>query len=837
MPVLRPARSSSSSLSCAHRSLLWGGVAWLLVCSYYYWTLLNDPTIVWLQEKEGETTAVVGGDWSDSIRSLWQGKTHPERTKEGKDTLAAKDNIKLAKAPPSPRAADPLWWAKEMTAETNMKEKDQTDIEELRGALHQLRNRWKLPSSPSSMARVDEVDAEHLKRWEEEQEAEEEEADTNHLVGQQRGSKRSTMKDSGLLPSTGNELNIMKEKYKQMFLQEHPDLHLSAEEERNAANKDFAAAITQHNAAASTKRGSKKEKMKQQAKLNLLGRAPSEELPLSPFLNNQPQQQENANTKGGEERVEPLYRNSPHHVEEEQQVLKQTKKQKPLIDEEENEERMKSRREAILRAKAEIEMNELEEEVTNNDNNNNNKRRSTITKTGIHSERTGAHVSELGKALAGLSFDDPDPRFNPALVVIAYNRPHYLLRTLESLRSLAGLSLYDVYISQDGDDEQVTQVVQAPSFSAFHHFQRERIPVFAGQPATAYIAQHYRFALDKLFVEKGYSHVVVVEDDMLFSVDFAFYFEQLSSLLDDDPSLWCISSWNDNGFTHLVNDSTQLYRTGYFPGLGWMLKRDTWLMLRDQWPNDHWDNWIRHSGVLEGRECIYPEVSRNYNIGKQGVNLQSDTYIRYFKDTKLNDKHIIFDNLQRLHKDNYVKEMQQMYAQASIVTHPKEALDKGGIYIIPFLIEDFKFLASAFHIWDTPRAYHKHSQLVKFRKNVFLLSDQRKCSYLPDYLRQFPSPQTRFVACEQGESCTECCGRQDLLCFPLDFPFAGNCSFLQLHFPCEGCAMETGDDIPNYVSGVEDKNFGKCLLNEGIPTCEAWHPSTSRLCPCAPLTT
>jgi alpha-1,3-mannosyl-glycoprotein beta-1,2-N-acetylglucosaminyltransferase len=121
-----------------------------------------------------------------------------------------------------------------------------------------------------------------------------------------------------------------------------------------------------------------------------------------------------------------------------------------------------------------------------------------------------------------------------------------------------------------------------------------------------------RFVLEALFIERGHSHVVLVEDDMIFSRDFALYFEQLAPLLDQytlppclvtqhesastssqlsrhlvthtclfgvvvrDPSLWCVSSWNDNGFVHLVEDSSRLFRTDYFPGLGWMLTRRLW---------------------------------------------------------------------------------------------------------------------------------------------------------------------------------------------------------------------------------------------------------------------
>ena len=42
-----------------------------------------------------------------------------------------------------------------------------------------------------------------------------------------------------------------------------------------------------------------------------------------------------------------------------------------------------------------------------------------------------------------------------------------------------------------------------------------------------------------------------MQDDMLFSKDFLTYMKAASGLLERDPTIWCISSWNDNGLTHM----------------------------------------------------------------------------------------------------------------------------------------------------------------------------------------------------------------------------------------------------------------------------------------------
>lgn len=70
------------------------------------------------------------------------------------------------------------------------------------------------------------------------------------------------------------------------------------------------------------------------------------------------------------------------------------------------------------------------------------------------------------------------------------------------------------------------------------------------------------------------------QDDMKLAVDFFPYFEMGAKLLDRDPSLYCISSWNDHGQAQFVQNSTRLERSDFFPGLGWMLTNSLWQSLK-----------------------------------------------------------------------------------------------------------------------------------------------------------------------------------------------------------------------------------------------------------------
>ena len=62
--------------------------------------------------------------------------------------------------------------------------------------------------------------------------------------------------------------------------------------------------------------------------------------------------------------------------------------------------------------------------------------------------------------------------------------------------------------------------------------------------------------------------------------DFFSYFDSAGSLLAGDPTLYCVSSWNDHGQAAFVRDERRLYRSDFFPGLGWMLTKALWTELR-----------------------------------------------------------------------------------------------------------------------------------------------------------------------------------------------------------------------------------------------------------------
>ena len=173
------------------------------------------------------------------------------------------------------------------------------------------------------------------------------------------------------------------------------------------------------------------------------------------------------------------------------------------------------------------------------------------------SMRGRRHLQELppsppspsAQALAtrGRGGDEADdwllPLQHAAMLLLCYNRPEYLEKTLTSLFGVEGASTLPVYVSQDGDHPPTAAVSPNPHPIPNPHphpipnphphphpnpnpkvarrfnvtlWQRPRVPLLSPrQQGQAYLAQHYKRALDRVLLEQNHSHAIVLEDDMV----------------------------------------------------------------------------------------------------------------------------------------------------------------------------------------------------------------------------------------------------------------------------------------------------------------------------------
>jgi len=172
------------------------------------------------------------------------------------------------------------------------------------------------------------------------------------------------------------------------------------------------------------------------------------------------------------------------------------------------------------------------------------------------------------------------------------------------------------------------------------------------------IARHYGWALNQTLNVMGYKQVIIVEDDLEVSPDFYQYFSATLPILREDKSLWCVSAWNDNGKAGLIDEKSPelLYRTDFFPGLGWMITKDLWDELSIKWARSYWDDWMREPVQRKNRACIRPEISRTKTFGKIGVS-NGLFFEKHLKFIVLNSNNVKFMDmdLSYLLKDNYDK--------------------------------------------------------------------------------------------------------------------------------------------------------------------------------------
>lgn len=109
-------------------------------------------------------------------------------------------------------------------------------------------------------------------------------------------------------------------------------------------------------------------------------------------------------------------------------------------------------------------------------------------------------------------------------------------------------------------------------------------------------------------------------------------------LLRADPDLFCVSAWNDNGGGKLVQNPEEVFRTDFFPGLGWMMEKTLWEEVRDRWAVAYWDEFMRRGDVRKGRQCIRPEISRSYTFGfEKGQATSQGQFKNHLEGIRLND--------------------------------------------------------------------------------------------------------------------------------------------------------------------------------------------------------
>ncbi|KAF7265362.1 alpha-1,3-mannosyl-glycoprotein 2-beta-N-acetylglucosaminyltransferase [Rhynchophorus ferrugineus] len=298
------------------------------------------------------------------------------------------------------------------------------------------------------------------------------------------------------------------------------------------------------------------------------------------------------------------------------------------------------------------------------------------------------------------------------VLVIACNRITVTRCLDELLKYRPSAEKFPIFVSQDCSHDETTNIIKSygSTLTLIQQPDQSDIPVLPKEKKyKGYfkIARHYKWALNQMFFNFNFSTVIIVEDDLEISPDFYEYFLGTYPLLVKDPTLWCISAWNDNGKEALIDSEKPdvLYRTDFFPGLGWMLTRNVWSELSLKWPKAYWDDWMRSPAQRQDRSCIRPEISRTKTFGKLGVS-NGMYFDRHLKFIKLNEKFVPFTkmNLTYLIKDTYDKEFVGLVYKMPVISYEdlrnNNISVNGSVRITYRKVNDYKTAAKKLGLMD-----------------------------------------------------------------------------------------------------------------------------------------
>ena len=126
---------------------------------------------------------------------------------------------------------------------------------------------------------------------------------------------------------------------------------------------------------------------------------------------------------------------------------------------------------------------------------------------------------------------------------------------------------FPIIVSQDCNHQETRSVIQSYGDQIIYIQQPDQTEPRLPEKEKKFkgyfkIARHYGWALNHTMMELNFDQVIIVEDDLEISPDFYEYFSATLPLLYSDPSLWCVSAWNDNGKAGLINQTAPelLYR-------------------------------------------------------------------------------------------------------------------------------------------------------------------------------------------------------------------------------------------------------------------------------------
>lgn len=239
------------------------------------------------------------------------------------------------------------------------------------------------------------------------------------------------------------------------------------------------------------------------------------------------------------------------------------------------------------------------------------------------------------------------------ITLSSWNRPIYLYRVLDGLKRCRGLNKFKLLISCDFYDKNNSQQILETIELSQIQYAVETEAIFHEENLGC--TGNGRFCLEEGFKNEQ-DYTIHLECDTYPSIDLLEYFEQTAHLLDE---YFAVCTFN-RGCHQLIaptpSDSHKLFAKKWFEGCGgFAINRKTWNRIKElgglfgveyipenakKWDcrGEEWKNKVTISDRLaydwsmdryfsEDKFCLYPLVSRVFNIGKSGLHLNFNQYM------------------------------------------------------------------------------------------------------------------------------------------------------------------------------------------------------------------
>ncbi|KAF2073299.1 hypothetical protein CYY_005398 [Polysphondylium violaceum] len=220
------------------------------------------------------------------------------------------------------------------------------------------------------------------------------------------------------------------------------------------------------------------------------------------------------------------------------------------------------------------------------------------------------------------NFQNTNSIQHPDIAIITSNKPEYLERLLYNLLLVSNANVQRIHVFHDGYSE-ISDILKKYGVNPELHVSQYRhvANLKTQEEKLYYMNSHYKEIFNYVFNNQSMDKVIFLEDDLILSPDALKYFDILSNLMDVDPSIFCISAWNDNAFKFqddlmkTFQDSRfTFYRQDHFGGLGFLLSHQIYTEriepIWDKISTEPWDTIIQ-SAMSPGDQCIYPEMPRS----------------------------------------------------------------------------------------------------------------------------------------------------------------------------------------------------------------------------------